>query len=92
MNIPKSIQTYCRKCKKHTAHKLKQFKPAAPRAMSIGTRRMQRKHKSGYGGKTKHPATVKKQTKKPTFVAECAVCRQKHYFWINKKMKKVELV
>jgi ribosomal protein L44E len=34
----------------------------------------------------------KKQNKKPTFIAECAVCKAKHYFVIPKKMKKVELI
>jgi len=91
MNIPKEIKTYCKKCKGHTVQKLKQFKPAAPRALSWGTRENIRKHKKGYGGKAEFTATVKKQTKKPTFIAECSQCRAKHYFVIPKRMKKVEL-
>ena len=90
MKIPKLMKLYCKKCNKHTEHKLKQFKPGKARSMSKGTRKMDHKHKHGYGGKTKFPATVKKQNKKPTFLAECAVCKKKAYFVIPKRMKKVE--
>jgi len=90
MNIPKNIKTYCRKCKKHTDHKLKQFKPAAARAMSWGTRQNIRQHKTGYGGKSEFPKQPKKQNKKPTFVAECSMCHIKRYFVIPKRMKNVE--
>lgn len=91
MNIPKSIKTYCKKCKKHTEHKLKLFKPAAARPGSKGQRKHILKTKHGYGGKYKFPIKPKKQTKKPTFLAECNACRSKHYFVIWKRMKKAEL-
>ena len=91
MNIPKTIKDYCKKCKRHTEHKLKAFKPASPRTMSWGTRQNIRKHKRGYGGKAEFIATVKKQNKKPVFVAECIQCGQKHYFVIPKRMKKPDL-
>lgn len=91
MNIPKTIEIYCKKCKKHTTHKLKLFKAAAIRTLSKGTRRFQRKHKSGYGGKAKFTIKPKKQTKKPTFICECNVCKQKIYKVVPKRMKKVEL-
>ncbi|HLC79281.1 MAG TPA: 50S ribosomal protein L44e [archaeon] len=91
MHIPKEQNLYCPKCNTHTEHKLKQFKAGSPRALSIGTRSNVRKHKKGYGGKAKFTATVKKQNKKPTFIAECSVCQRKIYFVIPKKMKKVEL-
>ncbi|MBI4210180.1 MAG: 50S ribosomal protein L44e [Candidatus Diapherotrites archaeon] len=91
MNIPKEQSLYCPKCNTHTEHKLKAFKPGQARALSIGTRSNIRKHKKGYGGKAKFTATVKKQTKKPTFIAECSVCARKVYFVIPKRMKKAEL-
>ena len=47
--------------------------------------------KKGYGGKAEFTATIKKQTKKPTFIAECSQCQAKHYFVIPKRMKKAEL-
>jgi large subunit ribosomal protein L44e len=92
LNIPKTVSTYCKKCNKHTEHKLKAFKPGTARTMSRGNRKMQRRHKTGYGGKMKFPAKVKKQTKKPIFVAECSVCKQKRYYGYPKRMKKTELV
>jgi large subunit ribosomal protein L44e len=91
MDIPKEMKKYCKKCKKHVKHKLKLFKAAAPRALSWGTRQNVRKHKKGYGGKAEFTAVVKKQTKKPTFVCECTVCKQKSYYVIPKRMKKIEL-
>ncbi len=92
MNLPKTVKDYCSKCNSHSEHKLKNFKPGSARAMSWGTRENVRKHKKGYGGKAEFTATVKKQNKKPTFIAECTVCGTKHYFVIPKRMKKVELV
>ena len=90
MKIPKQIKTYCKKCKKHQAHKLSLYKGRGARSTAVGTRKNVRKHKKGYGGKAKLIATVKKQNKKPTFTAECLVCKSKHYFVIPKKMKKTE--
>ncbi len=91
MNMPKTIKDYCKKCNKHTVHKLKPFKPGSPRAMAEGNRK-NLKRKRGYKGKFQFPAKIKKQNKKPTFLAECAECHKKHYFVIHKRMKKVELV
>ena len=91
MHIPKEQSFYCPKCNTHTEHKVKQFKTGTARALSIGTRSNIRKHKKGYGGKAKFTATVKKQTKKPTFLAECTVCGRVVYRVIPKRMKKVEI-
>ncbi len=93
MELPKQIKTYCPKCKKHTEHKLKAFKPKGkkPRALSKGTRKNVEKHKKGYGGMAKHIKGIKKQNKKPVFTAECVMCKSKHYFVIPKKMKQIEL-
>lgn len=90
MKIPKTVKTYCRTCKKHAVHKLKLFKAGAPRVESKGQRKHLRKTKHGYGGKAKFPIKPKKQTKKPTFVAECTTCHKKSYFGIPKRMKKIE--
>ncbi len=90
MKIPKELKNYCRTCNTHTMVKLKQFKPGTTRALAWGTRENVRKHKRGYGGKAEFNAIVKKNTKRPVFLAECAVCKKKHYFVIPKRMKKVE--
>lgn len=92
MKIPKEVKRYCPKCKAHKAFRLKVFKPGAPRQMSAGQRRHARKEKVGYGGKSKFIATVKKQSKKPTFVAECTTCKKKISFSLGKRMKPVEIV
>ncbi len=92
MKVPNQKNIYCPKCNKHTEHRLKLFKSGQARAMSIGTRSNIRKHKRGYGGKAKHTATVKKQNKKPAYIAECAVCSRKVYLVTPKRMKKTELV
>lgn len=91
MKLPKVIKDYCRKCNKHTSHKLKAFKPGAPRTMAWGTRQHHRSQVAGYGGKAQFKAVVKKQNKKPVFLADCSVCGNKHYFVIHKRMKKVDL-
>ncbi len=91
MNFPKAIKDYCSKCNKHTEHKVKLFKTGSPRALAEGNRKNIAK-KAGYKGKYQFPAKVKKQSKKPTFIVECTVCKEKHYFVIPKRMKKIELV
>ncbi len=90
MEIPKQIKGYCKKCKKHTTQKLKVYKPKKGRASAIGNRKNEEKHKKGYGGKAKHIKPVKKQNKKPVFLAECTECKSKQYFIIPKRMKKTE--
>ncbi|MFH1257030.1 MAG: 50S ribosomal protein L44e [Candidatus Diapherotrites archaeon] len=91
MNFPKVIKDYCKKCNKHTEHKLKAFKAGSTRSTSKGQRKHLKKTKHGYGGKAKFPIKPKKQTKKPTFLAECTICKRKHYFVIPKRMKKIDL-
>lgn len=92
MLIPKEMKLYCKHCKTHTSHKLKMFKAASVRDISLGQRRYIAKHKKGYGGKSKFITFKKKQTKKPTFLATCSVqsCAKKQYFIIPKRMKKIE--
>ena len=89
MHVPKTTKDYYKKCNKHTEHKLKLFKTGSTRALAEGNRKNIEK-KRGYKGKYQFPATIKKQNKKPTFVAECGVCKAKHYYVIPKRMKKIE--
>ena len=90
MKVPKEINDYCKKCNKHTSHKMKVFKSGKARSLSEGTRK-NIKRKKGYLGKYQFTAIVKKQNKKATFLAECSVCKTKHYFVIPKRMKKIEI-
>jgi large subunit ribosomal protein L44e len=90
MDVPKEKKLYCKKCKKHTLQKMKEFKPAAGRPMAQGNRRHKRNTK-GYMGKYKYVATVKKQNKTPTFVVTCTICNAKAPYSLEKRMKKGEL-
>jgi len=92
MKILEKIKIYCKHCKKHHIHKLKLFKAAPMRDTAEGQRKNIAKHKKGYGGKTKFVKMNKKQTKKPTFIAECSECKKKQYYVIPKRMKKIEII
>lgn len=93
MKILKEVKLYCRKCKKHSIHKLKVFKEGTKSSIKEHTRKHTRKHKKGYGGKSVFTKPVKKQSKIPTFVATCNTCNQKLYYLVgNKTKKKPELV
>lgn len=50
VNVPKTRKTYCsNKCKKHTMHKVSQYKKGKERLASLGRRRYDMKQK-GFGG------------------------------------------
>lgn len=95
MKMPKVIKLYCPKCNKHTEHTLKEFKRRQPRGLSWGERHKKAAKLKGYGAnkiKAHKVTQVYKHNKRPTFVAKCKECNHTHYFVINKRMKKVELV
>jgi ribosomal protein L44E len=54
VNIPKTRRTYCKgkQCRKHTPHKVTQYKKGKDSIVAQGKRRYDRKQ-SGYGGQTK---------------------------------------
>src|SRR2546425_11654473 len=61
---PKEINTYCPKCKHHTAHAVAVYKAGKQRTLSWGARRQERR-KHGYGGQKisemkRTPKTTKK--------------------------------
>ncbi|OIO28891.1 50S ribosomal protein L44e [Candidatus Micrarchaeota archaeon CG_4_10_14_0_2_um_filter_60_11] len=89
MIVPKTKKTYCPTCKKHTEQKVKvtttKIKPG--RTMARGTRRHARKL-SGYHGKVKGKAKVKKQGIRNKIMLECIVCHKKHERTITGRMKK----
>jgi large subunit ribosomal protein L44e len=92
MEIPSKIKTYCPYCRKHTIHSLKRFKAKKARTLAWGTRQNLRVHKKGFGGKAEFKILVRKQNKKPTYLATCSECGKKHYFVIEKRMKEPKLV
>ncbi|KXN85551.1 60S ribosomal protein L44 [Leucoagaricus sp. SymC.cos] len=79
VNIPKTRRTYCKgkTCKKHTPHKVTQYKKGKDSLFAQGKRRYDRKQ-SGYGGQTKPVFHKKaKTTKKVVLRLECTVCKYK---------------
>ncbi|MFH0714010.1 MAG: 50S ribosomal protein L44e [Candidatus Micrarchaeota archaeon] len=89
MIIPKELNSYCPKCKKHNPHKVKvttsKIKPG--RTLAWGSRRHERKL-AGYHGKVKGKAKVKKQGIRNRIMLECTVCKKKHERTISGRMKK----
>ena len=71
MHYPKFIRTYCAALKKHTIHKVAQYKTGKKTGNAIGDRRYKAKQK-GFGGQTKPIFRKKaKQTKKVTLKLTC---------------------
>eukprot|EP00178_Gracilaria_changii_P027287 TRINITY_DN8585_c0_g1_i3.p2 TRINITY_DN8585_c0_g1~~TRINITY_DN8585_c0_g1_i3.p2 ORF type:complete len:106 (-),score=18.63 TRINITY_DN8585_c0_g1_i3:17-334(-) len=71
VNIPKMMKTYCPKLKKHTMHKVSQYKKGKDSLTVQGKRRYDAKQK-GFGGQTKPIFKKKaKTTKKITLKFEC---------------------
>lgn len=54
VNVPKERRTYCKgeKCKKHTVHKVSQYKAGKASKYAQGARRYNEKQQ-GFGGQTK---------------------------------------
>jgi large subunit ribosomal protein L44e len=92
VNVPKQKNTFCKKCKKHTKHKVSQYKTGKASIFAQGKRRYDRKQ-SGYGGQTKPVFHKKaKTTKKITLRLECTVagCKAKSHQGL-KRCKHFEL-
>lgn len=94
MNIPKTINTYCPKCKKHTPNTVKKISmkksPAKARKTSFGQAKHLRKTK-GYTSKVGAKKTPVKQTHKSVAMLECTVCKKKQQRPIANLKKMVEI-
>ncbi|THU47975.1 hypothetical protein C4D60_Mb09t21340 [Musa balbisiana] len=89
VNVPKTKKTFCKNkaCRKHTLHKVTQYKKGKDSLSVQGKRRYDRKQ-SGYGGQTKPVFHKKaKSTKKIVLKLQCQSC--KHYSQHPIKGKKV---
>eukprot|EP01138_Halocafeteria_seosinensis_P001194 gb/GECG01001223.1/.p1 GENE.gb/GECG01001223.1/~~gb/GECG01001223.1/.p1 ORF type:complete len:100 (+),score=10.96 gb/GECG01001223.1/:1-300(+) len=92
VNIPKERRTFCpsKDCRKHTSHKVSQYKAGKASLYAQGKRRYDMKQK-GYGGQTKPVFRKKaKTTKKIVLRLECKQCKMKHHVPI-KRCKVFEL-
>merc|ERR1712002_474708 len=77
VNVPKTRKTFCKakKCRKHTLHKVTQYKAGKKAPMAQGQRRYERKQE-GYGGQKKPVFHKKaKTTKKIVLRMECTDCK-----------------
>merc|ERR1711862_757241 len=92
VNMPKRRKTFCpgNRCKKHTWHKVSQYKIGKASTTAQGKRRYDRKQ-AGFGGQTKPVFHKKaKTTKKITLRMECEKCKYKSQLAI-KRTKHFEL-
>merc|ERR1739845_311023 len=90
VNIPKQRNTFCKKCKKHTPHKVTQYKKGKESVWAQGKRRYDRKQ-TGFGGQIKPVFHKKaKTTKKIVLKMQCNSCKQYHQLPI-KRTKHFEL-
>merc|ERR1711862_644101 len=75
VQIPKTVKTFCEKCKCHKAWKVSQYKKSKESTFAQGRRRYDRKQ-SGYGGQTKPIFRKKaKTTKKIALKLICQACK-----------------
>lgn len=85
VNTPKARRTLCTgKCRKHTLHKVTQYKKGKDSVKAQGKRRYDRKQR-GYGGQTKPVFKKKaKTTKKIVLRLECSECKHRHQLPIKR--------
>ena len=74
VNVPKTKKTYCKnkECRKHTLHKVTQYKKGKDSLSAQGKRRYDRKQ-SGYGGQTK--PVFHKKVMKLIYVIVLMICQ-----------------
>ena len=88
--IPKTIRTYCPKLKKHTVHKVTQYKKGKDSLVAQGKRRYDMKQK-GFGGQTKPIFRKKAKTsKKIVLKLECTQSKTRS-FRVIKRCKSITL-
>ncbi len=85
VNMPKTMRRFCRyKCRKHTTHKVTQYKKGKESSMAQGRRRYDNKQK-GFGGQKKPIFKKKaKTTKKVVLRLECSECKKKSLYKIKR--------
>ena len=85
VNMPKTKKTFCRfACRKHTTHKVTQYKKGKESTKAQGRRRDDTKQK-GFGGQKKPIFRKKaKTTKKVVLRLECSVCKRKSLYRIKR--------
>ena len=91
MKVPKSMRTYCPKCKTHTEFQVSIYK-AGKRAGAKKGERRQAIRKKGYGGqKFPEQHNQAKVSKKQTLVLKCKEC-SREMMRKGMRLKKLEVV
>lgn len=86
VNVPKTKKAYCKgkNCKKHTMHKVTQYKTGKASLYAQGKRRYDKKQ-AGFGGQTKPVFHKKaKTTKKIVLNLQCQSCKTRHMHAIKR--------
>ena len=86
VNVPKTKKAYCKgkNCKKHTVHKVTQYKTGKASLYAQGKRRYDKKQ-AGFGGQTKPVFHKKaKTTKKIVLNLQCQICKTRHMHAIKR--------
>ena len=79
VHIPKMIRSFCPKLKRHTVHKVSQYKSGKASLLAQGKRRYDAKQ-SGFGGQTKPIFRKKaKNTKKIVLKLECTQSKARSF-------------
>ncbi|MBU3904805.1 MAG: 50S ribosomal protein L44e [Nanoarchaeota archaeon] len=92
MDMPKSQNHYCPKCKKHTSHEVKRVSVSKKkRGMAQGQRRFKRKMK-GFGSFPKsNPKGREKPTRKLDLTYKCKICKKSQNIGKGFRVSKFEI-
>jgi len=76
MKLPRKVNTYCPKCKKHTPHEVEKVKKKRASELKWGQRRF-RRVTAGYGGFPRpKPEGREKPTRKVWLKYKCVTCKK----------------
>jgi large subunit ribosomal protein L44e len=91
MKVPRSIKTYCPRCRTHTEFSVSIYKAGKRKGAKLGERRQTRR-KKGYGGQ-KFPLqhNQAKTTRKQSLKLQCRECSYIHQR-SGIRLKKMEVV
>lgn len=76
MKVPNEMRIYCPKCRRHTLHKIKEYKEGRRRSTAWGQFKHERKT-WGYTSKVAGQVMKKKQRKQYKVLAQCKECGKK---------------
>jgi len=90
MKIDEQVKAFCKKCGKHTKHKVKKDKKGKASPMTWGMRQYERV-KEGHGSKRRGEKDVMKVNKGGNFRMTCEECGQSHLRSYERSKKEPEI-